>query len=172
MTSTDDIPVAVGPYTVPLAKMADMLAGTASFQTRMGLLGDPLAVSKCARNLPFPALERAKIREYLPSIIIMPGPTWSMEEKAGGSLNYLRPAGSLKLIFADNARFGDDLTASARDFCNWIGQTFQDLAQLWGSDALLSGRRVRQDMAPAGCSEKEENSAGLYFMASFVVEWD
>lgn len=166
-------PSPVGPLTVPLAKLADMLAETAAFQEAAGLVfPDGDANEKLIQGLRgkkrifYPALEETEFRDYLPLAIIMQGDDWNMAPVAGGSQVWFHgPTGSLELILAapDRER---SLEAGARAFMNWVGTVIQSdepryperrpgLLDLSGKDDRLAIRGVSQLDKPA-ISPREE----------------
>jgi hypothetical protein len=163
---------ASGVYMVPFAKLADTLAAATSVQTRFGVSDATAALQR----IVWPVLESEhEIREYLPGIVLSVGDKFDLEQVAGGSQNFLRPANSgssILMTLADKAAFPDDLRCSYRDFGNWVGSVIADLIDIAGQSDQLSIVGIRQDLPIVACSKEEQDSFGLYFMASFWIDWN
>ncbi len=163
-------PPAAGPLMVPLDKLTDMLAATPATQERFGTTGDD-AHARTRERIYFPVLEEQEIPARLPVIIVSDSDEWSYKQHAGGSQNYLRPAGTAMVVFAAGTRYPGDLRAGRRDFSNWVGVTLRELAEQAGVDAKLSIRAIDQELRASMCSREHEDTFGLYFLASYLVSW-
>jgi hypothetical protein len=170
-------PLATGPLMVPLSKLADMLAALTSVQARFGTPGN---VPATLERVFFPMLEDEQaqtaqdtLRVHLPCIVVGCGDKWSLKSVAGGHQNFLFPdqaGNSIRLLLGDKTRYEDRRSAYI-DFGNWAGAVCQQLADVAAEDDNLAIMNIRQQTPPMLCSKEEENSGGLYFTASFFVDW-
>lgn len=125
-------PSPVGPYSVPLHKLAQMLSECSSFQTRAGLTyPDAAAEAKLVngdggqKRIFYPMLETSfdGIDPYahVPLAIITWGDDWQLPRVAGGARNYFHsPRGELILELIDEDQY-TNLEAATREFGNWVG---------------------------------------------------
>lgn len=183
--STAD-PEPLGPYTVPLQMLAQMVAECAAFQNRVGLsYPDPDAIDKLVsgdganKRIYYPAIESTdQVLDKLPAAIISESEDWTLPMVAGGSHNYFHgPRGSLELILMDHDRHPGSIEASKRDFMNFVGLTLQSgdndnpgLAELAALDDRLIINEMTQLDPPEMCSrEVEFQRQRLYWSARFQI---
>jgi hypothetical protein len=121
-------PTPEGPYTVPLHRLAQMLAECAAFQTRCGLsYPDADAEAKLVngdgglKRIFYPAIEGDAL-ELAPCAILTWGSDWQLPMSSGGARNYFHsPVGEIFLELIDVERHPGNEEASTRNFGNWIG---------------------------------------------------
>ncbi len=163
------IPLPTGPLTTPLSKLAALVAESATFRAAVGAADSTAALTK----IHFPCLATPYLRDALPCAVLQQGPSWSLEQVAGGSQNWLWPApgSSIRLILADCDRYPKDLEASGVAFLNYCGGVLQDLADLAGRDDRLDVTGIRQEVAPVLPSQEEDKAGAVWWKASFLIAW-
>jgi len=162
-----DVPAATGPYMVPLAKMADMMAAAPSVQTRF----EAADAAEALQRIHFPALEEERIAELMPLVVLGPGDRWDWDTASGGAQNYMRPSGSIMLLLALTSPF-PALEAATRDVGNFVGALVKDLAAEAAKSNQLAIGKMRQIFPPSLCSKEHEATFGRYFLAGYYVDWD
>ena len=175
-------PTPLGPYTAPLAKLAEMLAEAAVFQEQCGLTyPDGTANEQLVQGLGglkkifYPALDDEQWPEKLPVAVIMLGDDWRLRPVAGGMRNYIHgPNGSLELLLADVDRCPWSLEAGSRKFMNWCGLVLKSgdedrpgILELAALDDRLAIQEVTQLERPA-ISPRDE---APYWTAKFQVRY-
>lgn len=163
-------PTPAGPYTVPLAKLADMLAETAAFQEQCGLTyPDGECLEKLVqgdggfKRIYYPALDNDAWKDKLPIAVVAQGDAWRLPRVAGGGRNFFHsPDGTLELILCDIDRAEWSLEAGARTFMNWVGAVLASgdddrpgLTELSALDDRLSIEEVSQ-LDPPALSPRDE----------------
>lgn len=181
-------PTPEGPYTVPLHKLAQMVAECAAFQTRVGLTyPDADAEAKLVngdggfKRIFYPAIEDENDPLLkLPSAIISYSEDWSMQMIAGGDRNYFHGArGSLEFGLMDHDRHPHSIEASMRDFMNFIGMVIQSgntdtpgLCELSAKDDRLIISEISQMDPPEICSrDVQHQKQRAYWSARFQIRY-
>jgi len=161
-----------GPYMKPLAKLADTLATFTSLQTRFGIDTNAAdAATQCRARIYLPVIDNDRIRDLLPCAVVTPGDNYALRQVAGGSINFIRPSGSLRLILAGESRH-DDLLNDETEMGNWVGAVLTDLIAIAGASSNLNIHAIRQELPIVLPSAEEENSGGRYFLWSCFIDWD
>jgi len=179
-------PPPAGPYTMPLAALASMVAETWAFQTWCGLAyPDPDAELKLVsgdggwKRIWYPALDNIDYLKVLPAAILSFGAEWQLTPVAGGARTYFHgPRGEITLELVDLARHANRESA-ARDFGNFLGQlldsndeTRPGLAQLAALDDRLAIAEFVQLAEPAECERIEgEANEQLYWSARIAIRY-
>lgn len=181
-------PQPLGPYTVPLHKLAQMVAECAAFQGRCGLTyPDADAEEKLVdgdggmKRIYYPALESIDaVLSKLPAAVISESEDWSIPMVSGGARNYSHgPRGALELILMDHDRYSGSIEASKRDFMNFVGLTLQSgdddapgLFELAALDDRLIINEITQLDPPEMCSRDAQNQyQRLYWSARFQIRY-
>ena len=163
----DALPAAAGGYSVPIAKLADMLAAAPSVQARFGTIGDTAAT---VARIHYPAVEDDQVPNLMPCLVLGPGDRWEWNTESGGAQNYLLPSGSILLLGAVRSNY-PDLEAGQRDVANFVGELTQDLANVAAASGQLAIDRLRQLFPPARCTKEHEAAVGRYFMFGLFADW-
>lgn len=178
------MPSAAGPYTVPLYKLATMVAECAAFQEACGFTypmldeeGVLLNGDGGKKRIFYPGIEDADYGDF-PLAIISAGEEWTMRLHAGGDRNYsYSPSGSLELMLMNWAT-GENNEFAARSFLNFIGQVISGdddnpgLWQLSAADDRLAINEITQFLPPQMCSRTEESQREqIYWQAGFTVRY-
>lgn len=184
-------PTPVGPYTVPLHKLAQMVSVCAAFQERCGLTyPDATAEAQLVngeggeKHIYYPAFEGDALTR-LPVAIITWGDSWRLGMVAGGARNYFHgPDGELVLELIDVDRQSHEgqqgrLEAAVRDFGNFIGRVLSGpdeatpgLKELAALNDRLAIHEITQLEAPLLCDRIEEAARGKhYFTARFSIRY-
>ncbi len=187
-----------GPLLLPLTKLVSLIAATPTFRVRCGLEADDDVGGTAlitgvggTKRLFYPVLDITSVldAEIFPSIVVQLGPKWEWSVKASGHRNFLRASGVLRMIVLDVDRYPstentDNTERSLRDFANYIGNLFKDLATAFGLNDELTANMIRQDESvdengnrvdtgPRFCPAKEERSRGTgYWHAAYLIDWD
>ncbi len=184
-----------GPLLLPMTKLVSLIAATPTFRVRCGLAaGDDVGGAALitgaggTKRLFYPAADITSVvdAEIFPAIIVQFGPAWGFEKRAGGHRNILRASGTLRMILLDVDRYpgATNIERSLRDFANYVGNLFTDLATAFGLNDELAGKVIRQDegvdengnrvdTGPRLCPLEEEASRGTgYWHAVYLIDWE
>ncbi|MBW3538773.1 MAG: hypothetical protein KY476_00735 [Planctomycetes bacterium] len=166
------MPVASGPISKNLQKLVDLVAGSSSFQTRVGA-----ADSTAAREFihhPHLEVDESTTFQVTRPLAVCESGRLRFKKFAGGALNHLQPAGSCYLILQDKDRFPNDVQESQTDFENWVGAVIQDLAAQAGESDKLSIVEIDQEMEAAITHPRHvaaQPDSTAYWTTVFRVDW-
>jgi hypothetical protein len=172
-------PTPVGPLTLPLTELAEVIAETSLFRTECGLASDDSQAAEkliegrhgCPQRIFLPEVY-AEQYQIFPSATLQLGPRWEWSTHAGGQQNYLMAEGSVKLILVDEDNYPGNKEASSRDFATFAGNLLQQIAALFAYEDRLAGFEVVQEQAPVLCPIEEEAARGrAYWWAAYVINW-
>jgi hypothetical protein len=172
-------PTAVGPWLVPLRKLAEVLSESATFRVACGLAADDDEAAEklidgvgAARRIWYPTVELERVTTALPLAVIEPGGGWTWTQVAGGASNLLWPTrGNLILILADVDRAEGDLMAGMSLFGNFVGQTIAEIAELAAVDDRLATTAISEEIPPFIADQADVGAEGSWWRTLYRVSW-
>lgn len=171
---------AVGPISVPLYKLARLVAETETCQTWCGLTYPDASAASTLIDTPStqhiftPTCRRPppELLDSMPLFVCGQGNAWQHASQTGGARNYLRPDGVAELLIADRDRYPDNDEESLRYFNNQVGELLTDLGELSGTSDRFDFYSVRQVVPPHWPDQEEEASLDQrYWLVLFEFTW-
>jgi len=161
---------ATGRITFGVFALADMLAASTTFRTKVGAANAAAAMAHIYR-WQFRAAP-AVLHAARPFAMIWQASTLDLRPYAGGSFNMLHGRGGLILILTDkDASARTARQASGDTFAAFVDGVINDIVPLAGaSDNLdLTGLSLLEPIAHSRAWD--DASAGAYWEAVFLAEW-
>ncbi|MGE0605548.1 MAG: hypothetical protein AB7O62_00375 [Pirellulales bacterium] len=171
---------AEGPISLPLYKLAELLAETQECQEWCGLTyPDASAATTLIDDantkhiwMPCTSEEITRLIDRMPVFAVGQSSPWNLQSRSAGASNWLRPAGAAELLIADIDRYPNDQEASGREFQNRVGRLLSQMGQLSGQGERLDFQSIDQVLAPIVCDQEEEASAGArWWIALYTIGW-
>jgi hypothetical protein len=154
MTYTWQTPQPEGPITTPLCKLVELVAESTNFRVRAGLAADAVRANEklidgadgWEKRIFYPFADLETLEVY-PAAVLWTGGT-EFTQDSGGHRNFLATSGNIALLLVDLCKYPEDRETSCRDFTNFAGNVFMDLAEAFGEDDNLTGTRIHSMRGP------------------------
>jgi len=128
-----------GPYSIPLAKLREHIAASATFQARLGVTTAAAALHKIIGS----PREGDDLDDLRPFACVSFGDDWDYQTNGGGARNEFAHTGSLTLYVTDRGR-REDAHEDELDWGNFCGGLIEDLAAIAALSDNLVISNIRQ----------------------------
>lgn len=155
---------ALGPISVPVRKLVELVAESATFQTRV----KADSVEEAMKFIHHPHLRANGFEEIKgPLAVVSSQPcTWERVDA-----NQLRPTGVLVLTLSNDDKYPEKSDWSQIDFENFCGQVIQDICELQGKNTRLTIDSIVQSI-PASLSHPTAagpDQRSAYWISTFEI---
>ena len=156
---------ASGPLSLPLENVRTLLKNVSAFQAWVGAADAAAAASSIHLVAAEPTIPRP-----FALVFFCAEDTWGRERIFEGSHGYYEPAGSVRLLFADDVAVAnqDSFADSGLQFLNDVGGIISGMEDLAGSGGYINLTAIRKVDGPKRAGKEESED---YYFIEFALDW-